>query len=594
MVSVVNSGYNIDVRKGQAGYSLIELMIAIALISGVALLISQFSVSFNNQSTDLRRSCESHGSSLIGVIQEETPYREILNFFPRGAGVANRLPPNFSSGTRAVPLAATYAPTASELPFFYINKQASDAPVNPAHTANGGGRLQSFQLIQGSIKTLATIYNRTPAVRCQFGTYAPITSNAMPLPSSFLNLQGPVTIRMRIDPYRISNGQNLCGVIGANPAFPSPRGNVVGSMNALEVGSGGPDTLAYPAAYQNAYSQVETLLTGSYSVNDVRNANSSIATHVNVVPGVPGGDPDLGLRMTVEITYPSEGQNYSCQASQNFEYPVDRSEPAPPTAVVELNTAAPATGIWNLCSLGSANPPRSLRIRIGYAPGAGPGQIPLANAEPGVQFMCKDLSAIRNANALKTPATPCYRTGDGDGGGIAHIRPAVIATGTPYMTATNFLQANYTIDKTLRSRNWVLCDRLPICGVTPSSVVATAGPNNVTPANDKSYTLTYDNLPLGCNVNLEVVAVDTAGNRSPAASPAFLTLEQQNFVATNGQPVSRRTNEVYHPTCGAPNNPNYVSALGTFCPPDATWAPSGYYTCRAGGCCVGAGCRPWN
>ncbi len=94
-------------------------------------------------------------------------------------------------------------------------------------------------------------------------------------------------------------------------------------------------------------------------------------------------------------------------------------------------------------------------------------------------------------------------------------------------------------------------------------------------------------------MNMEVVAVDTAGNtidRSVASNRAILETTAANLDGEN---------RIHYSTCGAAPN-------GTYCAPVASGAqqwraphaanfPNGYYTCRAGGCCTGSlACTPFN
>lgn len=630
-----------SLNKNISGYSLVELLIGIAIISGAALIIANFSTSYNSTQTTTRRSCESYTESLINIVKEETPYRQILTTTPSGAD-ALRTPPAFGSGTRAVPNPASYGPVSG-----------SAADTNPFiitgstfATAQLGERPNSFQMIQGSIRSLATIYNRTPGIRCQFGTYAPITTPGpgnLDLPEFLRSLPGGVTIQMRIDPYIISSGVSLCPN-NLTQVFPGPAGILGPASSAFSAGSGNPEP-NYRATYDANFQQDSPNTTGGGSFDGSAAAVAAVASpatqqiaHLQTAGPVQVGDPNLGLRMVVQLSYSAGGQNYSCNSSQNFEYPADRSAPAAPNRVrvVPVPQTNPSVvpealgGVWDHCGkglAGQADARGSFSLDIGYEglPIIGP-----TAAEPGTQFLCKDLSWVRTAT---TGPIPCFTVPGGIPGAMPAGVPSTPQPGTPQMNTTNNLQYNSSVNSATRVKRWVACDRLKICNVDPAVSVF----NSNSPG-DKYLRLSYTNLPNGCHANLEVVAVDTAGNRSisthvgGAGTPQGFLIQPSTTVTVAGMNFATRLNEIYHPACGGStlgtaafiplvwplsdsDGGRYVPGLGLFCPPQANWdagvralVPNGYYTCRGSSnfngaragagpvtrCCVGPNCRPWN
>lgn len=598
-----------------AGYSMVELLIGIFLIAGAALLVSQFSTQFDSEPTANRRACDTYATSFISLVAEETPYREILTYTPTAAAPA-RVPPNFTSGTRAVPNAATYGlpggATPAERDAFQIAKGATEMPFGMIATASNGPRLQSFQLIQGSIRTLSTIYNRVPAVQCQFAPYAPITG-AYPVPAGFSGATA-IGVAMRLEPYRISTGASLCPAAGPPPAlvFPGPMGLPNASQNVFTANSGRPDTAGYLGSYTTRATGagVSGDNTGPFVMTEVVQTPPGTQTIAHRNAGaLTVGDPDIGFRMQVRVNYTYE-QPLSCVASQNFEYPGDRTQPVAPTAVVTANNSVAAgTAIWDHCAFPTGRPNNSgqVTMNVGYS------GLPAGSVESGVQFLCKDLSWIRTPPPGFPPAGEMVACQIRSGGATTtQPRPAAPAL---RMNTTNNRQHNFTANKALRNRAWVSCDRLRQCGVNPSAVAVIGAGNPV----NMRYQLSFNNLPFGCHMDFEAVAVDTAGNRSVVTAPRFLD-KTPGFTATiNAQTFSSRLDEIYRPTCGN-TGPAYVAGLGVFCAPNPSWAligalppqyVNGYYTCRnhpsfgpkagdpaATGCCVASpgnpDCRPWN
>ena len=136
-----------------------------------------------------------------------------------------------------------------------------------------------------------------------------------------------------------------------------------------------------------------------------------------------------------------------------------------------------------------------------------------------------------------------------------------------------------------RKSYWQPCDLLAQCGVAPAGSTATPDP--------QALTINYLGLPAGCVLHFEVVAVDTAGNRSGqlTSSASRRYFADNSLPTTSANPVTSvgfgagkdftiRDDEIYYPTCGATlGSPYYVPGLGIFCPSGVT--PPGYYRCGA-------------
>ncbi|HMN69773.1 MAG TPA: hypothetical protein PKC28_14615, partial [Bdellovibrionales bacterium] len=102
-----------------------------------------------------------------------------------------------------------------------------------------------------------------------------------------------------------------------------------------------------------------------------------------------------------------------------------------------------------------------------------------------------------------------------------------------------------------RETRWVPCHQLRQCGFPPITNAASfnPAPNISRASSNQTLNMTYGQagspLPFGCVLNFEVVAVDSAGNSSVAATPA-----NRRFLEVAPAGVEPQ-NEVHYATCGA-------------------------------------------
>jgi hypothetical protein len=572
-----------------SGYSLIELSVALFMIAGAAIMISQFSTTYNNPNASLRRSCEGYTESLVGLIREQTPFQEVTKVLPNwdASSSTSTLAPAFSKDSRALE-ASLYNDGSIR---YMIN-------YDPNTSDNQGPYIQNFQQIQGSIRTLSEMYNRYPALRCQFANYArldPSNNNSLPVPSEFLKLPsgGNTNVQFRIEPFNIDTGVAFC----QNAAWARPQGLRGVDQNVYVPGSG---SSSASSTIENFYkSHTETAYnyyyggyhTAGTSYDSSQYTNGPIGTStmgsIQKLGSVNVGDLKIGFRFSAKMTYELKDETYSCSSTEEFVYPTDYAQPAVPdlARVTSIDPPQATTAIWDRCSDPSLSDGKA-SVQLGYSSAIDP--------EPGTQFVCKDMSWIREPIAH-------------DDGGPAQIKCMTSAGALPQPYYSDVLHMNenndasniqfpFNVDDSLRNKDWVACDHLMQCGKLPQTPVTkvTSGGFN--------YTLEYRKLPVGCHLNFEVVAVDTAGNRSVPAASGFLQGElAQSATSSDGYnpPFKSRNNEIYYPTCGNTPTPYYKTGLGYYCPPDASWSasdtglyPYGYYTCRAGGCCTGPTCTP--
>jgi hypothetical protein len=355
----------------------------------------------------------------------------------------------------------------------------------------------------------------------------------------------------------------------ASKVHPAPQGYQPasdGNLWSAFTPQSGTDNLVPPTANEEWRGQSST------SVAPAMPAGYKMANRGAGVPFDNNDSHSVGIEMSVQIKYMENGNSDQCVVSQKFEYPRDRrSPPAPNIAQVSSGNTTPEAAAAG-CGAGAASPGASApTIRLGYDPSGGGGE----EFERGTQFLCRDLSWKRtyyaDSTAPFTSYIPCYK------GGALESNISVLDLTT---TAKSNEDVNNR-DFSVRINQWVPCDELQQCGYSPSTKAYTDGttgrtnPNDVGGAGIHELVLTYPSLPVGCVMNFEVVAVDTAGNISIAGNSS-----RRKFLETATAGVETY-NEILPRKCGIWCN-------------GGTWTsnyPRGYYTCRpAGICCSGAGC----
>ena len=544
-----------------------EVVATVALIGVAIYMVPQFLSTYNPRPQTVKRTCESYAQSIVSVAQEETTYKDIVQWMdnPNNRGITS---PTFTSNPRAITTSSDYwTPLAS---YTITNNPTAGAEST-------GTRLQNAALVQGTVRTLAVIYNRNVGVRCPtFGTYAPLTTN-ITVPVLLQGYSPSATIS--IEPYLISTNASVCDGTFKLP-IPRPSGSTAGA-NVFTVGSANTNIASVEASYHAANPAPTYLATDD---------NYSIAN-------VSGGNADLGFRLKVRVSYTVDGNNYTCESSQNFEYPMDKTPPAVPNdVVITTNTSLSPSQENCTATLNS----KQAVVRIGYTAGNTP--------ERGTVLLCRDLSYTQNRRPYYGSATFDPATSDNYSGACipsAGTATPPVATGglspfprlrvtSPGGTAeANNPEFNYQWDKayrdfTSRQNYWKPCDQLSLCGVSATTASSTYGTT--------SMTLTYDSVPVGCLLNFEVVGVDTAGNRSNPASPAAMgafpttsiTEGRIIFPPTCGNSTSCSTSGQTCTALGKANYSNfyvfggdsgyYVDRRGVFCKPTTNVADDGNRT----------------
>lgn len=545
------------------GFTLLEVMISIAIFAVAAYLISDFNQIYSNDNYSMRRACEAHAADIISAVQQETYYLQIIN-------------PTWTNSTSGPQISAigskfTTTPAVSTTSYYLTGNTNYDRTV--LNIAGADSQYDGHLLIQGSLRSLAGIFNHDGDVQCKLGNYAPLTNGTtIPMPGVLANLPTTPTIKMELTPYRLTDHSPIC----SGSIYPAPRGKGASSAeyNGLAAGSGAYTSTAGLYDQPNNYNkpQISTdetykTMTGGYPTY---NSNLPIAIQH---PSANNVNNNIGIGMTVQISYTMKGKNYSCSATQDFQYPEDDSAPpSPNVAKVVHGTNSSIIGgnnqlrdyCLNTANSSTVSAGASAQLQMGYD-GTN------STFENGVELFCKDLSWIRR------PASTTYCK---DGG--TNITGQPIDLSNPKLFAQDGYQFPYNHSLTVqfgqRFGHWQPCQNLTQCGVDP-----TLQTNSVATGTRKLlFTNYYQGLPYGCVMNFEVVAIDTAGNRSdsrssstkayltrlnPVLNPS-LTYGDKNFKA--------RDNEIYFPTCGGGEGAYYNyyrSGLGYYCP------KYGYYNC---------------
>ena len=553
------------------GYSLVETLVAVAIVASIAVVVANMNnFSTTGQKTNYKRVCESVANSALTVIQERGPVETIVAY----NGFAGTQMTTYATGNpRGINAAADLFTSGNTANFFTILSTA-----NPVASPE----LNNYQQIRGSIRTLTSIYNNTPAIRCGWLNYNPISNNLnlnqVDLPVSLASLAP--TVEFSLVPFNTTTGAELPCPAELHIAPPPLGPNT--NNDGYFAGSGSQALTANVEDFNGAPAQP-----GGLSV--VRRTTVGAIT----TSSTTGIIMKSRVRFNVQSLNGGNGENINCETSQRFQYTADRSIPNSPTLTIANNASltVPTTDSCNVL------PAATRQATITITAPAG---------EEGLRLICRDLSAMRGYTrptnptsgvGLPTNSIPCVlNTGSVDTSPLSQnlVRPTNVGGVSNNYPPNDFSSRGQNLGEV-----WRPCEQVRVCGVAPQA------PPGGTPSN---LTLTYNDLPLGCLVHMEARAVDTAGNLSPSG-----LITPLNPVAASTTASDPR--EIQKPVCGAnPANGYYVARHGTFCPPSmpyyndggvATNFPNGYYTCRGSptfgftqgspvGCCVGAGCTPLN
>ncbi|HVK60427.1 MAG TPA: hypothetical protein VM432_02705 [Bdellovibrionales bacterium] len=188
-----------------------------------------------------------------------------------------------------------------------------------------------------------------------------------------------------------------------------------------------------------------------------------IARHKHAADGTAESRNNIGFSVTIGAKFKEGADEKSCEETRSFSYPADFYAPATPEmpSAVRDDLAEPF-------DMGKTTA-REVQITFGYVGAA------------GTALMCRDYSTV----FAPPPTGKAYP---------ASLIPAPLST------------------------KWLPCDKVTACGKAPSSATIESG------STGKNYRLVssyLNSLPLGCRVQIEVVAVNVAGNLSTKIDFAY-------------------------------------------------------------------------
>lgn len=653
----------------ERGISIVEGMVGLGAVAGLAAIIANISTNTNNRGLVYRRACESMAVNAIDAITDEGIYMNVHHFNPSNDGVIKQ---EITSG--------------EGINLFTIDEIAN-GDLWPATVSiispviNSGANLpptvRNEALIQGAMRALNALYNNQSGVDycSDFASYPQMSVANLGIENELTRSDPgtPPSIELQLQAVNWTTNTTVCP---AKPFFVSPL-------------SGAPKTM-------RAYN--------GYSYDSLE--NGVIAYPIDAPPshspdGIWNNNGEFGLtfkwRLSAKVKYTYQGENFECTMAREYQYPDDST---PPTlndvsvSVVENPTRKVDYPDYSLCN---SDPVEST---VGI-------EITVTNVESGSLFFCRDISEEfvydDPSSPGEAPASPmCYAGSGVSNATLGRVDPQENLTNPAYI---DHLTA--PAPETPSDDKWFPCHAARICsgvggdannagevaqpGIAPSSAVIIGGGSptpEVMSDSDFPYTLslTYNGVPEDCIINMQVIAVDIAGNISgrvvdhqvtsvvpvdgqiltprgvmtnanSAADILFSdgagTQVDASIASLNRQGMHRRwcgdrngfaagtigdgangtwgVEDEYGILCqpapagadvgtsGGPLTPNWedgplvggINYAGTSTDTvpglniglkvnangNNNWTdefPNGYYTCNPGGCCFGAGCRPFD
>ena len=556
--------------NNQKGFSLIEAIVGIAAISGVAAMVTTMQNQAGSHGGQLQV-CKSVAQSVIKAVQSETVYSRIYNYAALpGARTADKniIHPNGQAFTTNGIDETDNISTGDDL--------WNQAGVPNANEIVSTGvapniNLRNPRLIYGSMRTLNAIYNYAAIPDWSDWREYPGLSVAG------LNLTGPLIrtsnpkVEIIVELVNLSTGAIVPAAPAPRPIFVKPNGLTTNQADVVDGGIVAP-------------------FNGANRVYD-----------------------DYGFNLKVKVTYTKKGQEYNCTAAQKFQYEADRDPPLDPKVIITANSSV--TPVPGVCASAPAATTMSLEFLYPVPSGI--------TMEPGTVLLCRDKSGIIEwSTDISATTVPAFTDIIGTyPGWQLDLNAQAVASFRDYSSLYTQPLAPVPpnsgyVGSTALQGGWVPCAQLQLCEQAPTSVDFAGGA-----ANDLNthYKLNYENLPRNCHFNFEVVAVDPAGNTSKIVTDPFNTDTTLEDVG-----VSISENRVHNPGVGAATlckatTATEISYWGNWFnnqSDGAIWAqygpggtkgslidagyPSahklsfhqGYFQC--GGCCTGVGCTPFN
>ena len=643
--------------RNERGVSLVEGMVGLGAIAGLAAIIANISSNTNNRGMIYRRACESMAVNAIDAITDEGIFMNVYDFTPSSSKINITTAEGAGLFTIDEIADGDLWPAASNM----IDPVASGADLPPV--------LRNEKLIQGAMRALNALYNNQANTDycAGFASYPEMTFGNLGIENELTRSDpaNPPTIDLRLQAVVWNDNSVVC------PPKPFYIAPVPGLVNGRRAWHG---------------TSYNSLVNGLGAPTDVGNDWSP--------DGITRNDTEYGLfykwRLSARVNYTYRGENFDCIIGRDFEYPEDAT--APDVGTVNMAVVENSTRDTDYMNNNCATPVGAV-ADIGI-------EIDINGLEGGSMLFCRDISeefvynspALQAANDEANASPMCYEGNNSNVGTYDRVDPREDLNQPSYQ---DFVTATTAEDK------WYPCHAARICGgvggaVENSGVAATPalGPDSAVVSaseltqGNRTISLAYSDVPVDCIIGLQVIAVDIAGNTSGqvadylsivpddgeimtfrglvdsggALNPHYSATDTEvdasiagvnrqgthrawcgdrngETDATFGTPGTNTWGQItpHGVWCEPPTNAENISDMGTTGGPKTpNWAnsglpisayrphgdssntaanptaglnrgadtnedwrddfPNGYYTCRPGGCCFStdSSCTPWS
>lgn len=390
----------------EVGFSLVESMLAISLLSLVVVLFTYFSSTRMTQiKSSYHKTCLQTSQDIMDKIKSVGIIKSVNTINVTNNSISRSNQPE------------------DRLNFIGSNEDWIKNNEKLWETQGGALILKNHKALIGSMSMLNSLYNSNPAF-CNnpLGIrYQNAAAQADLIDNADVGHLNNVESRIRIQTMNLNNGSLSCA---ATPIILRPAG-----VNLNQA-------------------QTEQFLG-------------------NVKPQ-PGSRANLGFYVTVRTSYKDEkNEDLSCEVSSSFNYPKIPPDEDLTTAVSIIITPG---------AISTCLKEHGANVRISTPPNF--------KTNKGISLVCRDASDSGGLEAARCP------------GGVGRL----------------------ALPSTM-NRTWVNCNEVTLCGKTPV--------NPDTAELNDGFNLNYSELSFGCNMSIEVRAIDVAHNitRSPSVGSAPLPPE---------------------------------------------------------------------
>lgn len=503
--------------ENQSGMSIIEVLVALSIISMMALSVTYFSSlkKETSQSQNLDTfNCQVQVNSILATVRSQGQSAIIKSRYPHLSSASQNITADFVWSTPPRIVDSHFA----TYPYTLMNYTAPNY-LNLPQTFTPAPRINMSALQKNAVNLVEYLYNRnlnlcttggdTPELRSLADDFAYMAKRPVGATNSTDLYTQQVQTTFRIRPYNVLTGDELTTCPANLGAIPLSRDITDSALNA---------------------------------------------TKRNLLPVVPAQDanPYIGYKFEVEtVVRKGSDEVARCSGSQRFEHQRDSELGTEPAAVAIV---ANNTHDFN----DATNNPFVQRTAGGNSQ---VNEIQVAfkvtGIKPGSFLLCRDTSKIpvvkpmddaRFAVCMGAPVTADLNDITQPGPGPQRARARSGATGPYNLNRLNTTTATYQQFYTASPANfpppeWVPCDQVTLCRkyrtrstVTQRSVAA-VNPATALEGTDIEFINTYDNLRAECLMGLEVATSDQAGNLRISAA----TLTTTPLAKANTNAYSLRT-----------------------------------------------------